>query len=94
VKKYTPPDHQPLMPEEDPAEASARWTTSSTPSVHTTRTCATLFGTVGTSNTPSGTADPSNLDLLLRQGEGQKNHNNPSSKRREEEERSRALTGR
>jgi hypothetical protein len=94
AKKYTPPDHQPLAPEEDPAEASARWTTSSTPSVHTTRTCATLFGTAGTSNTPSGTADPSNLYLLVRQGEGQKNHDNPSSGRREEEERSHALTGR
>jgi hypothetical protein len=89
AKKYTPPDHQPLAPGEDPAEASAPWTTSSTLSVHTTRTCATLFGTTGTSSTPSGTADPSNLYLLLRRGEGQKNHDNPSSRRREEEELSR-----
>jgi hypothetical protein len=55
-----------LAPEEDLAEASARWTTSSTPSACTTRTCATLFVTAGTSSTPSGTADPSNLYLLLR----------------------------
>jgi hypothetical protein len=82
------------VPGEDLAEASARWTTSSTPSACTTRTCATLFGTAETSSTPSGTADPSNLYLLLRRGEGQKIHNNPSSRRREEEELSRVLTGR
>jgi hypothetical protein len=94
AKKYTPPGHQPLAPEEDLTEASARWTTSLTPSACTTRTCATLFGTAGTSSTPSDTADPSNLYLLLHRGEGQKNHDNPSSRRREEEELSRALTGR
>jgi hypothetical protein len=68
-EKCTPPDHLPLAPGEDLAEASIRWTTSSTPSAHTTRTCATLFGTAWTSNTPSGMADPSNLYLLLRRGE-------------------------
>jgi hypothetical protein len=94
ARKYTPPDHQPLAPREDLAEASARWTTSSTPSAHTTRTCATLFRTAGTSSIPSGMADPSNLYLLLRRGEDQKNRDNPSSRRREEEELSRALTGR
>jgi hypothetical protein len=67
---------------------------SSTPNARTTRTCATLFGTAGTSNTPSGTADPSNLYLLLRRGEDPKNHDNPSCRRREEEEPSCALTGR
>jgi hypothetical protein len=80
AKKYTPPDHQPLAPGEDPAEASACWTTSSTPNARTTRTCATLFGTAGTSSTPSGTADLSNLYLLLRRGEDQENHDNPSSR--------------
>src|SRR5688572_26448862 len=94
AKKCTPPDHLHLAPEEDLAEASARWTTSSTPSARTTRTCATLFVTAGTSSTPSGTADPSNLYLLLCQGEDQMNHDNPISRRREEEELSRALTGR
>jgi hypothetical protein len=77
AKKYTPLDYQPLAPGEDLAEASARWTTSSTPSARKTRTCATLFGTAGTSSIPSGTADPSNLYLLLRRGEDQKNHDNP-----------------
>ena len=94
AKRCTPPDHLPLVPGEDLAEASARWTTSSTPSALTTRTCATPFGTAGTSSIPSDTADPSNLYLLLRRGEDQKNHDNPSSRRREEEELSRALTGR
>ena len=95
AKKCTPLDHLPLAPKEDLAEASARWTTSSTPSARTTRTCATPFETAGTSSTPSGTADPSNLYLLLRRGEDQMNHDNPISRRREEEEElSRALTGR
>jgi hypothetical protein len=94
AKKCTPPDHLPLAPGEDLAEANARWTTSSTPSARTTRTCATPFGTAGTSSTPSDTADPSNLYLLLRRGEDQKNHDNPSSRRREEVEPSRAFTGR
>jgi hypothetical protein len=94
AKKYTPPDRQPLAPKEDLVEASARWTTSSTPRARTTRTCATLFGTAGTSSTPSGTVDLSNLYLLLRRGEDQKNHDNPIRRRREEEELSRALTGR
>jgi hypothetical protein len=94
AKKCTPLDHLPLASGEDLTEASARWTTSSTPSARTTSTCATLFGTAGTSSTPSDMADPSNLYLLLRCGEDQKNHDNPSIRRREEEEPSRALTGR
>jgi hypothetical protein len=94
AKRCMPPDHLPLTPREDPAEASARWTTSSTPSARTTRTCATPFGTAGTSSIPLGTTDPSNLYLLLRRGEDQKNHDNPSSRKRGDEELSRALTGR
>jgi hypothetical protein len=94
AKKCTPPDHLPLTPGEDLTEANARWTTSSTPSARTTRTCATPFGTVVISSTPSDTADPSNLYLLLCHGEDQENRDNPSSRRREEVEPSRALTGR
>jgi hypothetical protein len=71
-------------------EANARWTTSSTPSARTTRTCATPFGTAETSSTPSGTVDPSNLYLLLRRGEDQENRDNPSNRRREEVEPSHA----
>jgi hypothetical protein len=94
AKKCMPLDHLPLAPGEDLAEANARWTTSSTPSACTTRTCATPFGTAGTSSTPSDTAGPSNLYLLLRRGENQENRDNPSSGRREEVEPSRALMGR
>jgi hypothetical protein len=92
VKRSTPPDHPPLAPEEDLEEANARWTTSSTPSVHTTKTCATPSGTAGISSIPSGTVDPSNLYLLPHREKGQENRDSPSSRRREEVEPSRALT--
>jgi hypothetical protein len=68
AKRCTLPDHLPLVPGDDLAEANARWTTSSTPSARTTRTCATPCGTAGTSSTPLDMADPSNLYLLLRRG--------------------------
>jgi hypothetical protein len=64
------------------------------PSARTTRTCATPFGTVETSSTLSGTADPSNLYLLRRLGEDQENRDNPSNRRREEVEPSRVSTER
>jgi hypothetical protein len=92
VKRSTSPDRPPLAPEEDLAEASARWTTSSTPSAHTTRTCATPSRTAETSSIPWGTADPSNLYLLPRREEDQENLDNPSSRRRDEVEPSHALT--
>jgi hypothetical protein len=94
TKKSTPSDHLPLAPKEDLVEVNARWTTSSTPSARTTRTCATPFRTAETSSTPSGTADPSNLYLLLRREEDQENRDNPSSRRRDEVEPSRASTER
>jgi hypothetical protein len=94
AKKSTPSDHLLLVPGEDLVEANARWMTSSTPSARTTRTCATPFGTAETSSTPSGTTDPSNLYLLLRRGEDQKNHDNRSNRRREEVEPSRVSTER
>jgi hypothetical protein len=86
VKKSTPPDHPPLAPEEDHAEANARWTTSSTPSARTTRTCATPSGTAKTSSIPWGTADPSNLYLLPRHEEDLENLDSPNSRRRGEVE--------
>jgi hypothetical protein len=84
MKRSTPPDRPPLTPEEDLEEANARWTTSSTPSVRTTRTCATPSGTTGISSIPSGTVDPSNLYLLPHREEGQENRDSPNSRRREE----------
>jgi hypothetical protein len=92
MKRSMPPDRPPLVPEEDLAEASARWTTSSMPSAHTTRTCTTPSGTAETSSIPWGTTDPSNLYLLPRREEDHENLDNPSSSRREEVEPSRALT--
>jgi hypothetical protein len=91
VKRSTPPDHPPLAPEEDLVEANGRWTTSSTPSARTTRTCATPSGTAETSSIPWGTADPSNLYLLPHREGDQENRDNPSSRRREEVKPSRAL---
>jgi hypothetical protein len=94
VKRSMPPNRPPLAPEEDLGEANARWTTSSTPSARTTKTCATPFGTTETSSTPSGTADPSNLYPLLRRGEDQENRDNPSHKRREKKKPSHVSTER
>jgi hypothetical protein len=92
VKKSTPPDHPPLAPEEDLAEADARWTISLTPSARTTRICATPFGTAETSSIPWGTADPSNLCRLPLHEEDLENLDNPNSKRGEEVEPSHAST--
>jgi hypothetical protein len=82
VKRSTPPDRPPLASEEDLTEANARWTTSSTPSARTTRTCATPSGIAETSSNPWGTADPSNLYLIPCHEEDLENVDNPSSRRR------------
>jgi hypothetical protein len=92
TKKSTPPDHSYLMPKGHPAKANEHWTTSSTPNVHTTRTCATPSGTAETSSTPSGTTDPSNLCHLPRHEEDPENLDNPSSRKGEEAEHSHAST--
>jgi hypothetical protein len=92
MKKSTPPDHLPLAPEEDLAEANVRWSTSSTPSACTTRTCTTPSGTAETSSTPWGTANPSNLCHLPHHEEDLENLDNPNNRRGEEAEHSRAST--
>jgi hypothetical protein len=81
AKKSTPPDHPPLAPEEHLAEANVHWTTSSTSSARTTRTCATPSGTTETSSTPLGTADPSNLYHLPHHEEDLENLDSLSSRR-------------
>jgi hypothetical protein len=78
AKKSMPPDHPPLAPEEHPAEVNVHWTTSSTPSVRTIRTCATPSRTA---STPSGTADPSNLYHLPRHEEDPENLDNLNSRK-------------
>jgi hypothetical protein len=92
VKKSTPLDHPPLAPEEDLAEANARWTTSLMPNARTTRTCATPFETAETSSIPWGTTDPSNLCRLPHHEEDLENLDNPNSRRGEEVEPSHAST--
>jgi hypothetical protein len=87
-----PPDHPPLALEEHPVEANVHWTTSSTPSARTTRTCATPFGTAETSSTPSGTADPSNLYHLPHHEEDPENLDSLNNRKGEEAEHSRAST--
>jgi hypothetical protein len=83
-----PPDHPSLVPEGHAVEANEHWTTSSTPNVRTTRTCATPSRTAETSSTPSGTADPSNHYNLPHHKEDPKNLDNPSSRKGEEVEHS------
>jgi hypothetical protein len=76
------------VPEGHPAEENECWTTSSTPNVHTIKTCATPFGTAKTSSTPSGTADLFNLYRLPHHDheEDPENLDNLSSRKREEAE--------
>ena len=83
-------DHPSLVLEGHPAEANEYWTTSSTPSVRTTRTCVILFGTAEISSISSGMADPSSLYHLPHHEEDPENLNNLHSKKGEEAEYSRA----
>jgi hypothetical protein len=94
AKKFMPLDHPSLVPEGHPAEANKHWTTSSTPSARTTRTCVILFETVDISSTPSGMVDPSNLYHLPHHEEDLENLNNLCSRKGEEAEHSRASTER
>jgi hypothetical protein len=92
AKKSTPSDHPPLAPEEHPAEVNVHWTTSSTPSARTTRTCTTPSGMAGTSSTPLGTTDPSNLYHLPHLEEDPENLDSPNNRKGEEAEHFRAST--
>jgi hypothetical protein len=73
-------------------EANVHWTTSSTPSARTTKTCATPSGPADTSSTPLGAADPSNLYHLPHNKEDLENLDNLNSRRGKEAEHSRAST--
>ena len=83
-------DHLLLGPVAHPAEGYGLWMKSSTPSVHTTRTCATPSETAETSSTPSGMADPSNLYHLPHHEEDPENLDNLNSRKGEEAEHSHA----
>jgi hypothetical protein len=89
-----PPDNPSLEPEVHPAEANEHWMTSSTPSACTTRICATPYGTVGISSTPSDTADRSSLYHLPHREEGLVSPSRLNSKKGEEVGHSYALIGR
>jgi hypothetical protein len=94
VRRYTPSDHPSLEPVVRPTEVSGHWMKSSTPNAHTTRTCATPYGTVGISSTPSGTDDRLSLYHLPHREEGLASPGSLSSKKGEGAELSHALTGR
>jgi hypothetical protein len=59
ARRWTPSARLPLKPAAHPTEECRHWTKYSTPSVRTTRTCATPYRTTDTSNIPSGMADRS-----------------------------------
>jgi hypothetical protein len=75
-------------------EANRHWMTSSMPSARTTRTCATPYGTVGTSNTPPDMTDRSSLYHLPHCEEGPASPGSLSNQKGEGMEHSHALTGR
>jgi hypothetical protein len=89
-----PSGHPSLRPAVRPAEVYRHWMKSSTPSVRTTRTCATPYGTAGTSSTPSGMADHSSLYRLPHREEGLVSPDSLSSRKGEGVELSHALIGR
>jgi hypothetical protein len=93
MRRYMPPDHS-FEPEVRPMEAKGHWMTSSTPSVRTTRTCATPYETVGTSSTPPDTADRSSLYHLPHREEGPGSPGSLSNQKEEGVEHSHALIGR
>jgi hypothetical protein len=94
VRRSTLPNHPSLVPEGHPVEASGHWTTSSTPSARTIRTCATPYRTAGTSSTPSEMANRSSLYHLPHHEEGLASPGNLSNQKGEGVEHSHALTGR
>jgi hypothetical protein len=93
VRRSMPPDHPSHVPEGHPVVASRHWTTFSTHSACTTRTCATPCGTAETSTIPSGMADDSSLYHLPHHEEGLASPGSLSSRKGEGVEHSRALTG-
>jgi hypothetical protein len=94
MRRSTLPDHPSLVPEGHPVEASGHWTTSSTPSARTTRTCATPYETARTSSTPLEMADRSSLYHLPHHEEGLASPGSLNNQKGEGVEHSHALTGR
>jgi hypothetical protein len=94
VRRYMPSNPPSLEPEVRPVEANGHWMTSSTPSVCTTRTCATPYGTIGTSSTLSDMADRSSLYHLPHHEEGPASLGSLINQKGEGVEHSHVLIGR
>jgi hypothetical protein len=94
MRRYTPPDHPSLEPVVRPVEVYRHGMKSSTLSACTIRTCATPYGTVGISSTPSDMADHSSLYHLPHREEGLASLGSLNSKRGEGAEHSCVLTWR
>jgi hypothetical protein len=94
ARRCTLPGRVPLEPTAHPAVGYGHWLKSTTPSVHTTRTCATPCETVETSSTPSGTADHSSLYHLPRHEESLASPGSLNSRKGGGVEFSHVLTGR
>jgi hypothetical protein len=94
ARRCTPPGHSSLEPAAHPVEEYGHWMKSLTPSACITRTCATPYGTTGTSSTPSGMADRSSLYRLPHCEESLASPGRLSSRKGEEVELFHALTGR
>ena len=88
------PCRLPLKPAAHPAEEYEHWMKFSTPSVRTTRTCATPYRTVETSNIPLGMADRFSHYHLPRHEESLASPGSLSSRKRGGVELSHVLTGR
>jgi hypothetical protein len=94
ARRCTPPGHPPLEPAVHRAEGNRYWMKSSMPSARTTRTCATPYGTAGTSSTPLDMADPSSLYHLPHCEENLASPGSLSNRKRGGVERFSMLTGR
>jgi hypothetical protein len=94
TRRCTPPGHPSLEPTAHPAEGYRQWMKSSMPSACTTRTCATPYGTAGTSSIPSGMADHSSLYRLPHREESLASPGSLGNRKGEGVELSHMLTGR
>jgi hypothetical protein len=94
ARRCTPPGHPSLEPTVRPTEVYKHWMKSSMPSARTTRTCATPYGTAGTSSIPSGMAGHSSLYRLPHREESLASPGSLSSSKGEGAELFHALTRR
>jgi hypothetical protein len=94
ARRCTQSGHPSLEPAAHPTEGYGHWMKSSTLSTHTTRTCATTYGTTGTSSTLLGMANHSSLCCLPHREERLASPGSLSSRKGEGVELFHALIGR